>query len=185
MELEEIDHSGERAHAIGYKSLKSKRRDEDDNDGEVFFFLSRHDFQLSLPPAIFHTKKKINEKNSPESIETVITSVDLDRDGSSVRFGHATVTLHDNQFSPDLVVDLVPLIQHFLDVVLREWKQTKYRIFSSRTEYLKYKFQKGENYKENRVSQFWRWHADVHSWNEQQGRRGHKNAKGRITRRTL
>lgn len=93
----------------------------------------RHDFQLSFPQAISFPiwKERKERKNSPESIETVITSVDLDGDGSSVRFGHATVPLHDNQFSPDLVVDLVPFVQHLLNVILREWKQE----FSSRTEY--------------------------------------------------
>ena len=46
----------------------------------------------------------------PKSIESVIASVDLDGDGASVSFGHAPVALHDNQFGPDLVVNLVPFV---------------------------------------------------------------------------
>ena len=54
----------------------------------------------------------------PESIESIVAAVDLNGDGPGVCFGHTAVAFHDDQLGPNLVVDLMPFVQHLLDVVL-------------------------------------------------------------------
>lgn len=69
----------------------------------------------------------MRKKGLPKSIESIVASVDLDRDGSSVGFGYTTIAFHDDKLGPDLVVDLMPFVQNLLDVILigrkRKWKK--------------------------------------------------------------
>lgn len=68
-------------------------------------------------------KERENEvKWLPESVETIIASVDLNWDSPSIRLGHAAIAFHDDELGPDLVVDLMPFVQNFLDVVLIQSK---------------------------------------------------------------
>jgi hypothetical protein len=54
----------------------------------------------------------------PESVETIVASVNLNWDGPGVRLGHTAIAFHDDELGPDLVVDLMPFVQNLLDVVL-------------------------------------------------------------------
>ena len=65
--------------------------------------------------------EKRKKRNSPKAVEAVVASVDLDGDGAGVGLCHAPVALHHDELGPDFVVDLVPFIQHLLDVVLFLW----------------------------------------------------------------
>lgn len=53
------------------------------------------------------------------AVEAVIRAVDGEDWCACVSFGNASVSLEDNDFGPDLVVNLFPLHEHFLNVVLR------------------------------------------------------------------
>lgn len=57
--------------------------------------------------------------NSPEAVETVVGAVDCEHRGAGVRFCNPSVPFQDYHFGPNLVVDLVPFVQNFLDVVLQ------------------------------------------------------------------
>ena len=88
----------------------------------------------ALCPVCHHVTKKetqqqeetrmwIRVKQSvPKSVESVIAAVDLDGNGAGVGFGHASVSLHDDELGPDFVVDLVPFVQNLLDVILQREK---------------------------------------------------------------
>ena len=54
----------------------------------------------------------------PKSVESVVGAVDREHRRAGVRLGDSSVPLEDDDLRPDLVVDLVPLVQHFLYVVL-------------------------------------------------------------------
>ena len=55
---------------------------------------------------------------SPEAVETGVAAVDCEHGGTDVSFGHSPVPLQDDDFGPDLVVNVLPFAQQFLDVVL-------------------------------------------------------------------
>lgn len=55
----------------------------------------------------------------PVAVEAVVGTVDGEDRGAGVGFGHASVPLEDDDFGPDLVVDLFPFHEHFLNVILR------------------------------------------------------------------
>jgi len=57
--------------------------------------------------------------NSPHSIEPILGSIDGYHRGAGVGLGHTSVLLEDDYLGPDLVVDLLPLGQNLVDVVLR------------------------------------------------------------------
>jgi len=57
--------------------------------------------------------------NSPHSIKPILGSIDGYHRGAGVGLGHASVLLEDDYLGPDLVVDLLPLGQNLVDVVLR------------------------------------------------------------------
>lgn len=54
----------------------------------------------------------------PKTVESIVASVNLNGNGPGVRFGHTTIALHDDELGPDFVVDLMPFVQHLLDVIL-------------------------------------------------------------------
>jgi len=58
--------------------------------------------------------------NSPHSIEPILGSINGYHRGAGVGFGHTSVLLEDDYLGPDLVVDLLPLGQNLIDVVLRK-----------------------------------------------------------------
>lgn len=70
--------------------------------------------------SVYSNQKSVIHSNlyAPHAIETVIRSVDGQHRSACIRFGHATVALEHDHLRPDLVVDLRPLVQHFLDVFL-------------------------------------------------------------------
>lgn len=53
------------------------------------------------------------------SIEAFVAAVDYHSGQTHVRLRHAPVAAHEDQLAPDLVVDVVPLLQHLRDIVLR------------------------------------------------------------------
>jgi len=59
---------------------------------------------------------------SPHAIEAIVGSINGQHRGACVRLGHAAIPLEDDHFGPDLVVDLGPFVQHFLNVFLRDTK---------------------------------------------------------------
>jgi hypothetical protein len=61
----------------------------------------------------------------PESVETIVASVNLNGNGPGVRFGYTSIALHDDELGPDLVVDLMPFVQNLLDVVLQIIKEIR------------------------------------------------------------
>lgn len=63
----------------------------------------------------------------PETIEAVVTAIHCEDGGPGVRLGDSPVTFQDDYFGPDLVVDLRPLVQHFLDVVLQQGTTGNFR----------------------------------------------------------
>ena len=54
----------------------------------------------------------------PKSVESVIRAVDGQDRGPCVRLRYPPVPLEDNDLGPDLVIDVVPLGNDFLDVIL-------------------------------------------------------------------
>lgn len=64
-------------------------------------------------------------RHLPKAIESVVASVDLNGYGAGVGLCHAPIALHDDELGPDFVVDLVPFIQHFLDVILFQREKTE------------------------------------------------------------
>jgi hypothetical protein len=56
--------------------------------------------------------------HSPETVESIVRSIYRQHGRSGVRLGHSSVSLQDYHFGPYLVVDLSPLVQHFLYVIL-------------------------------------------------------------------
>lgn len=76
---------------------------------------------------------EINQINSlilPHPIKAVVGAVDCQHWSACIGLGDAPVPLEDDDFRPDLVIDLRPLIQHFLNVLLlcpHEHKQKKRR----------------------------------------------------------
>lgn len=54
----------------------------------------------------------------PVSIESFVGPVNRQYRSSGVSFSHPTVSLEHDNFGPNLVVDLRPLIQYFLNVIL-------------------------------------------------------------------
>lgn len=61
----------------------------------------------------------------PVSIESFVGPVHREYRRTSVGFGHSTVPFEHYNFGPNLVIDLRPFIQHFLNVILRIKKQNK------------------------------------------------------------
>lgn len=57
---------------------------------------------------------------SPHAVEAIVGSINGQHWGACVRFGHATIPLEDDHFGPDLVVNLGPFVQHFLNVLLKD-----------------------------------------------------------------
>jgi hypothetical protein len=55
---------------------------------------------------------------SPETVESIIRSIDREDRGSRVGFRDPAIPLQYNHFGPNLVVDLRPLVQNFLYVIL-------------------------------------------------------------------
>lgn len=70
----------------------------------------------------YHVPSK-KKRNSPHAIETVIRTVDCQHWNSRVCFRDASVALKDDDFRPNLIVDLRPLVQDFLNVLLQHEKQ--------------------------------------------------------------
>jgi len=60
---------------------------------------------------------------SPHAVEAIVGSINGQHRGACVRLGHAAIPLEDDHFGPDLVVDLGPFVQHFLNVFLKGRKQ--------------------------------------------------------------
>lgn len=54
----------------------------------------------------------------PHAVETVIRIVDCQDWRAGIGFGHTPVALEHDDFGPDLVVDLIPFVEHFLNVFL-------------------------------------------------------------------
>jgi len=92
-------------------------------DVDVAFLVHAHFGALTDVPLGFlrfvvpHRVVETVQPNS-KSVEAVVTSVDLNGNGAGVSFGYAPVALHDDQLGPNLVVDLVPFVQHLLNVIL-------------------------------------------------------------------
>lgn len=55
----------------------------------------------------------------PDAVEAVLGVVYRDHGGPGVSFGHPPVLLEDDHLRPDLVVDLLPLAEDLVDVILR------------------------------------------------------------------
>lgn len=62
--------------------------------------------------------KILRKDDSPETIKAVVAAVDCEYGSARVRFGYPPVPLQDYDFGPDLIVDLRPLVQHLLYMVL-------------------------------------------------------------------
>lgn len=56
----------------------------------------------------------------PETVEAVVAAVDGEYRCARVRLGHPPIPFQDYDFGPDLVVDLRPLVQHLLYMVLEK-----------------------------------------------------------------
>ena len=54
----------------------------------------------------------------PEAVESSVSAVDREDRSSDVSLGHPSVPLQDDDLGPDLVVNVLPLAQQLLDVVL-------------------------------------------------------------------
>lgn len=48
----------------------------------------------------------------------LVRSVDCDDGNPSVRLANASVSLHHNELAPNFVVEQLPLVEYFLEVVL-------------------------------------------------------------------
>lgn len=66
-----------------------------------------------------HSKCFIND--SPHSIKSVFGAVYCQHWRSGIGFCYATIALKHDHFRPDLIVDLLPFVQHLLDVFLYFW----------------------------------------------------------------
>ena len=55
----------------------------------------------------------------PEAVESSVSAVDREDRSSDVSLGHPSVPLQDDDLGPDLVVNVLPLAQQLLDVVLK------------------------------------------------------------------
>lgn len=51
-------------------------------------------------------------------VKAICTAIDSDHRCSGVGFGHSPVSLEHNDFGPDFVINAVPFINDFLDVIL-------------------------------------------------------------------
>lgn len=71
-----------------------------------------------LGPGVSHGVLEAAQAD-PVAVEAVVRAVDGEDGGAGVGLGHASVPLEDDDFGPDLVVDLFPLHEHLLNVVLR------------------------------------------------------------------
>ena len=58
-----------------------------------------------------------------ETVESVSGPVNLELWGTRVRLGDTSVPLHADDFGPYFVIDLFPLLENFLDVVLQRKKE--------------------------------------------------------------
>lgn len=67
----------------------------------------------------------------PKSIESVIWAVYSEYRCTGVGLGDASVSLKNYDFGPNLVVYLVPFVQHFLDVILKNFFFFNYYFFIS------------------------------------------------------
>ena len=56
----------------------------------------------------------------PETVESCVTAVDREDRSSDVGLGDPSVPLQDDDLGPDLIVDVLPLAQQLLDVILEE-----------------------------------------------------------------
>lgn len=54
----------------------------------------------------------------PHAVETVIGIVDCQDWRAGIGFGHTPIALEHDDFGPDFVVDLIPFVEHFLNVFL-------------------------------------------------------------------
>lgn len=77
--------------------------------------------------------------NIPEAIESVVWAVDGEDRGPGVGLRHPAISLQHNHLCPNFVVDLVPLVQDLLDVILQQgesganWAHCRIKsLFSSR-----------------------------------------------------
>jgi hypothetical protein len=61
----------------------------------------------------------LSQQCLPHAIETIVGSIDCKNWDASVSFCHATISLEDNYFRPNFIVNLRPLVQHFLNVFLQ------------------------------------------------------------------
>lgn len=71
-------------------------------------------------PQINHNTHQVTfvQCNLPHSIEAIVTAVNREDWRSRISFCHTTISLKDDHFCPNFVINLSPLIQHFLNVLL-------------------------------------------------------------------
>lgn len=56
--------------------------------------------------------------HSPHAVEAIVGAINGQHRSPCVRLCHAPIPLENDHFGPDFVVDLGPLVQHFLNVFL-------------------------------------------------------------------
>lgn len=71
------------------------------------------------PPPGNHTLWVCGQTNIPEAIEAVVGAVDGEDRRPGVGLRHPAISLQHDHLCPNFVVDLVPFVQHLLDVILQ------------------------------------------------------------------
>ena len=61
----------------------------------------------------------LSQQHLPHAVKTVVGAIDCQNRNASVCFCHSAISLEDDYFRPDLIVDLRPFVQHFLNVFLQ------------------------------------------------------------------
>lgn len=91
---------------------------------DPFFFLD-HDTIFVIFSFQFIKMKIINVKmrHLPHSIKTIFRIINCQNWGTSICFCYTAITFEYDYFSPDFVIDLIPFVQHLLNVFLESWKK--------------------------------------------------------------
>ena len=74
---------------------------------------------------VSHGIVKPRNSNS-EAVETLVSAIDSDNRSPGVGFSHSPVPLQDHDLGPDFVINTFPLVQNFLDVVLKKLGNVNY-----------------------------------------------------------
>ena len=57
--------------------------------------------------------------SNPESIKSILRPIDSEDRSSSISFGDPPIPLQHNDFGPDFIINVVPLLQDLGDVILK------------------------------------------------------------------